>query len=149
MLEYQARQTMAAAESAAHSADFALWREIAIHGFQYLKESMWDHSLGGWYRMLDRTGTPGEDVWIGASCTILDGTRIGNGAVIGAGSVVTKDIDPYMVAVGASAQVVRTRQEKLEERDATRDRRRTIVRLILLFRTIAGSRRLRLGSILT
>jgi mannobiose 2-epimerase len=60
MLEYQARQTLAAARSAAHSADLASLREIATHGFRYLKDRMWDPSLGGWYRLLDRTGVPRE-----------------------------------------------------------------------------------------
>ena len=42
----------------------------------------------------------GEDVWIGAGCKILDGVHIGNGTVIGAGSVVTKDIDAHLIAFG-------------------------------------------------
>jgi mannobiose 2-epimerase len=61
MLEYQARQTLAAARAAAHCADLASLREAAAHGFRYLKDKMWDHSLGGWYRMLDRTGQPLEE----------------------------------------------------------------------------------------
>ncbi len=52
----------------------------------------------------------GEDVWIGAGCKILDGVHIGNGAVIGAGSVVTKDIDAYVIALGVPAKVVGSRQ---------------------------------------
>jgi mannobiose 2-epimerase len=60
MLEYQARQTLAAARSAAYLSDFVHLREIAKHGFLYLKEKMWDGSFGGWYRLLDRAGTPGE-----------------------------------------------------------------------------------------
>jgi mannobiose 2-epimerase len=60
MLEYQARQTIAAARLAAHSEDFAFLREVASHGFSYLKDKVWDHKLGGWYRLLDRTGVPRE-----------------------------------------------------------------------------------------
>jgi|SRR2546426_356708 len=60
MLEYQARQTIAAARAAAHSPDLAHLREVASHGFRYLKDRMWDPSLGGWYRLLDRTGDPLE-----------------------------------------------------------------------------------------
>jgi len=52
----------------------------------------------------------GEDVWIGANCTVLDGVRIGTGVVIGAGSVVTRSIDAYAVAVGAPATVMRSRK---------------------------------------
>ena len=57
----------------------------------------------------------GEDVWIGAGCKVLDGVHIGNGAVIGAGSVVTKDIDAYTVAFGVPARVVRRRQTSSAE----------------------------------
>src|SRR2546427_2200155 len=53
----------------------------------------------------------GEDVWVGSGRKVLDGVRIGNGAVIGAGSVVTKDIDAYSIALGVPAMVVRSRQE--------------------------------------
>ena len=60
MLEYQARETAAAARAAAHFPDLKHLREATAHGFQYLKETIWDHSLGGWYRMLDRTGEPLE-----------------------------------------------------------------------------------------
>jgi mannobiose 2-epimerase len=61
MLEYQARQTMASAQAALHFSDLPALREAAVHGFRYLKEKMWDHSHGGWYRMLDRTGQPLEE----------------------------------------------------------------------------------------
>lgn len=50
-----------------------------------------------------------DDVWIGAGSVVLDGVRIGKGAIVGAGSVVTRDIPPYAVAVGAPARVVRYR----------------------------------------
>jgi acetyltransferase-like isoleucine patch superfamily enzyme len=52
----------------------------------------------------------GDDVWIGANCTILGGVSIGNGAVIGAGSVVTKSIPEYAIAVGNPARVIRYRE---------------------------------------
>jgi acetyltransferase-like isoleucine patch superfamily enzyme len=51
----------------------------------------------------------GVDVWIGARCAILDGVRIEQGAVVGAGSVVTRDVGAYCVAVGVPARVVRRR----------------------------------------
>lgn len=51
----------------------------------------------------------GDDVWIGAHCTILKGVTIGRGAVIGAGSVVTRDVPEYAVAVGNPARVLRYR----------------------------------------
>lgn len=51
----------------------------------------------------------GNDVFIGMNVTILDGVNIGHGAVIGAGSVVTKDVPPYAIAVGVPAKVIGSR----------------------------------------
>lgn len=50
-----------------------------------------------------------NDVWIGASVTILKGVKIGNGAVVGAGSVVTKDIPDFAIVVGNPAKIVKYR----------------------------------------
>jgi len=52
----------------------------------------------------------GDDVWIGMGSVILPGVTIGNGAVVGANSVVTKDIPEYAIAVGAPAIVIDYRQ---------------------------------------
>jgi acetyltransferase-like isoleucine patch superfamily enzyme len=49
----------------------------------------------------------GDHVWIGSKAVILPGVRIGSRAVIGAGSIVTKDIPPKCVAAGNPAQVLR------------------------------------------
>ncbi|MGH8906568.1 MAG: acyltransferase [Egibacteraceae bacterium] len=51
----------------------------------------------------------GVDCWIGMGVCILPGVRIGDGCVVGAGSVVVKSIDEYSVAVGNPARVVRVR----------------------------------------
>lgn len=51
----------------------------------------------------------GNDVWIGAHATIVNGVRIGTGAVIGAGAVITKDVPPYAIVVGNPARVVKYR----------------------------------------
>lgn len=48
----------------------------------------------------------GHDVWVGQNAIILSGISIGTGAVIGAGTVVTKDIPPYAIAVGNPARVI-------------------------------------------
>ena len=55
--------------------------------------------------------TIGEDVWLGASTIVLPGVTIGNGSVVGAGSVVTEDIPNYSVAIGTPAKIVRKRGE--------------------------------------
>ncbi|ELN8649222.1 CatB-related O-acetyltransferase [Escherichia coli] len=51
----------------------------------------------------------GHDVWIGSRCTILAGVNIGTGAIIAAGSVVTKDVPPYAIVGGVPAKVIRYR----------------------------------------
>jgi galactoside O-acetyltransferase len=51
-------------------------------------------------------------VWIGANVTITDGVRIGHDAVIGAGSVVTKDVAPFDIVGGVPARVIGSRLGK-------------------------------------
>lgn len=58
-----------------------------------------------------------EDVWIGGNVTILPGVKIGRGAIIGACSLVTKDIPPYALAVGSPARIV---QKIFEIKDVLR-----------------------------
>ena len=48
-----------------------------------------------------------DDVWIGAGSIILNGITIGEGAVVGAGSVVTKDVNPYTIVAGNPAKEIR------------------------------------------
>ena len=51
----------------------------------------------------------GNDVWIGYDVKILAGVHIGDGAIIAAGSVVTKDVDPYTIVGGVPAKPIRKR----------------------------------------
>ncbi|MFT7036925.1 MAG: acetyltransferase-like isoleucine patch superfamily enzyme [Cyclobacteriaceae bacterium] len=51
----------------------------------------------------------GSDVWIGTGVVILDGIRIENGAIIGANSVVTKNVPPYTVVGGVPAKIIKQR----------------------------------------
>lgn len=64
--------------------------------------------LGGPYHINDNEKgvTIDEGVWIGTRVTLLSGAHVGRGAVIGAQSLVNKDIPPYAVAVGAPAKVI-------------------------------------------
>ena len=72
----------------------------------------------GWEKDFDQTAyvaasrgdtVVGNDVWIGREARIMPGVTIGDGAVIGAHSVVASDIPPYAIAVGNPARVVRRR----------------------------------------
>ena len=51
----------------------------------------------------------GNDVWIGYEAVILSGVTVGDGAIIGARAVVTKDVPPYAIVVGVPAKIIRKR----------------------------------------
>lgn len=51
----------------------------------------------------------GNDVWIGYAATVLSGVKVSDGAIIGAGAVVTKDVPPYAIVGGNPAKVIRYR----------------------------------------
>lgn len=51
----------------------------------------------------------GDDTWLGHGVIVMPGVSVGTGAVVGSGAVVTKDIPPYMIAVGVPAKVMRSR----------------------------------------
>lgn len=57
----------------------------------------------------------GRDCWLGAKVTVLRGSRIGDGAVLGAHSLVRSDIPPNAIAVGCPAKVVRQRHRSRAE----------------------------------
>lgn len=57
----------------------------------------------------NRRVTIGNDVWIGLNALVLGGVTIGDGAVIAAGAVVTKDVPPYAVVGGVPARVIKYR----------------------------------------
>jgi virginiamycin A acetyltransferase len=61
--------------------------------------------------------TVGSDVWIAASATILRGVKVGDGAVVAANAVVTRDVPPYALVAGVPARVMKLRfQENVIER---------------------------------
>mgnify|MGYP006137532523 FL=1 len=51
----------------------------------------------------------GNDVWVGDRCIILDGVKVGDGAIIGAGATVAKDVPPYAIVVGNPMRIIRYR----------------------------------------
>lgn len=53
----------------------------------------------------------GNDVWVGTRTIILPGVRIGDGVIIGAGAVVTKDVPDYAIVGGIPAKIIRFRNE--------------------------------------
>jgi len=58
----------------------------------------------------------GKGAWVGAGSTILPGVTVGKHAIVGAASVVTKDVPDYAVAVGNPARVIKyLEKDKFEE----------------------------------
>lgn len=68
---------------------------------QLIRTQSWDSS---------KTGiTIGDDVWIGSNSVVLPGVTINNGAIVAAGSIVTKDVPAYMIVAGNPARSLRSR----------------------------------------
>jgi hypothetical protein len=64
-----------------------------------------------------RTTYIGHDTWIGHGAIIMPEVRVGDGAVVGSGAVVTKDVAPYTIVVGVPAKFVRRRfSEEIAEK---------------------------------
>ena len=68
--------------------------------------------------------TIGRDCYLGMNVSVLWSADIGEGSVVGAGSVVVKPIPPYSVAVGVPAQVMKKREEQPISTPARQSRRK-------------------------
>ena len=75
------------------------------HGFSEFSQSVMYQPLTGEPVVIE------DFVWLGANVVVLAGVKIGEGAVVGAGSIVTRDIPPYAVAVGNPARPIRYLKE--------------------------------------
>ena len=87
---------------------------ISMHAFTYRKQ----FGIVDQDTMIPQKVTKiGNDVWIGCGAIILSGVEVGDGAIIGAGAVVTKDIEPYTIVAGVPAKPIRKRfgEEIIEE----------------------------------
>lgn len=85
---------------------------ISQHRFSYVPEYYWPEETRDHAFFAERRGarcTIGNDVWIGHNVTVLSGISVGNGAVLAAGAVVTKDVAPYTIVAGVPARPVRRR----------------------------------------
>jgi acetyltransferase-like isoleucine patch superfamily enzyme len=87
--------------------------DCVFAGFVYVNTS--DHGIDRGHLIREQafTGAPihiGQDVWLGGHSFINKGVSIGNGAVIGAGAIVTNDVASNVIAVGNPARVLRERE---------------------------------------
>jgi virginiamycin A acetyltransferase len=78
----------------------------------------------GWENAMEGKSYPskgnivvGNDVWIGYNATIMPGVTIGDGAIIGTNSVVTKDVEPYEIVGGNPAKLIKKRFSEEEIKD--------------------------------
>ena len=84
------------------------FNRITSHAFTYRKKFGISSSDGS---LPQKKTIIGNDVWIGCNSVIISGVKIGDGAVIGAGAVVTKDVQPYSIVAGVPAKVINNRFE--------------------------------------
>lgn len=89
-----------------HPAFYSLLKQA---GFTYSDKQKFNESLNVATSTKSFSLVVGNDVWIGARVLILGGVSIGDGAIVAAGAVVTKDVPPYAIVAGVPARVVRMR----------------------------------------
>jgi acetyltransferase-like isoleucine patch superfamily enzyme len=84
--------------------------EVSTHPFHYMRNrGLIDHDDRALIERMNPPVVVEDDVWVGVDAIVLPGVTVGRGAVVGAGSVVTRDVDPYTIVAGAPARVLRKR----------------------------------------
>ena len=87
-------------DSNSHSTDSMTRREDGINLFERKKPVDWS-------KIESRPVRIENDVWIGLKCSVLKGVTIGRGAIIAAGTTITRDVPPYTLVAGNPAAVIR------------------------------------------
>jgi phosphonate metabolim protein, transferase hexapeptide repeat family len=85
------------------------YRKVTTHAFLYSQYMglMRENDKG--YDRFSEPCTIGNDVWIGSNATVCRNVNIGDGAVVGAGAVVTHDVEPYTIVAGIPARPLKKR----------------------------------------
>jgi phosphonate metabolism protein (transferase hexapeptide repeat family) len=85
----------------------------ALHHFMYRSADLWgdarDDAAFFAHRAARRT-VIGHDTWLGHACMIKPEVTVGDGAIVAAGAIVTRDVDPYTIVAGNPARFLRRRQ---------------------------------------
>jgi len=92
-----------------HPMERASQHHFTYRAADYFEDADDDESVFAWRRA--QWVSVGNDVWIGHGATVMPRVAVGDGAVIGAGSVVTKDVAPYAIVAGVPARFIRWRFE--------------------------------------
>ncbi|MGE6487392.1 CatB-related O-acetyltransferase [Paenisporosarcina sp. NPDC076898] len=85
------------------------------HPVNYISTSPFTYGEGNIFKSspyFDELNTPpliGNDVWIGSNSVIMQGVTIGDGAIVAAGAIVTKDIPPYTIVGGVPSKIIKKR----------------------------------------
>lgn len=85
----------------------------SCHHFLYRSDDYWDDAEKDeafFAHRKSRTAHIGHDTWIGAGSMVKPEVRLGDGAVVAAGAIVTKDVEPYVIVAGTPAAPLRRRQ---------------------------------------
>lgn len=85
------------------------YTRLTQHSFLYNKSDLMPLHQISTYDRYSESVIIGNDVWIAAGAVITRGIKIGDGAVIGANAVVTKDVPPYAIVAGIPAKVIKYR----------------------------------------
>lgn len=92
----------------------------SLHHFLYRSGDYWDdveHDPAFFAHRKSRRAVIGHDTWIGHNAMIKPEVTVGDGAIVAAGAIVTKDVAPYTIVVGSPARVMRLRQpQQIAER---------------------------------
>lgn len=87
----------------------------ACHHFLYRSDDYWDDTARDeafFEHRKSRKAYIGHDTWIGAHALVMPEVTLGHGAVVAAGAVVTKDVEPYTIVAGTPAKVLKLRQPR-------------------------------------
>jgi phosphonate metabolism protein (transferase hexapeptide repeat family) len=90
-----------------HPMERATQSHFTYRASAYFEDETDEESFFDWRR--SKPVEIGHDVWIGHGAVVLPGRKIGNGAVVAAGAIVTKDVAPYTIVGGNPARSIRPR----------------------------------------
>jgi acetyltransferase-like isoleucine patch superfamily enzyme len=76
------------------------------HSYADLDQPMWQQPLTSRGDIVLE-----DDVWLGVNAVVLDGVKIGQGAIVGAGAVVTRDVPPFAIVGGVPARIIGSREK--------------------------------------